>query len=505
MLSEKAICFLNKDYHRSITWNFAMIDSIQHLFILYTLIRASYCIICGDTTANTSICGPSGNLKCIGERQCQYDHLYCMDNAPCYIDCNGDYSCINTVITANVVHQFTMICDSDDACDSSNINIGSAYSVDLQYTGRYTNYMAFNAVNLSTFDLRCSRCWSCKGVDINIQSVNEANIVCDGKCDGYGSCRSTNFYAKNINQLYIICDDHKQSCAGAGITVDSAADITIECNGYNSCGKGMQLTANIAKYVTVFCTYSNSCSRFTIDCGAGTCILHCTTNDACSDIGSINVANAVSFQCHGYCNQPNIPDSFTAFPTLQSMAPSIAPTIEPTFEPTLEPIIKPTIEPTTQPTYTPTVNPTDIIIKPSTTPSSIGTSISYLIIFLVFIIVIIVVIFCIYNRKYKQFEKHLIISNPMVITLGIGSYNNNDNVINDLDVEYNDIPVDKDVNNLKMLFDELNYETYPQYAQLLNNDNYMKIKWTEKELMDLLTEKAQYFESNINKYDGLIV
>eukprot|EP01084_Bolivina_argentea_P089569 161594_1 len=182
-----------------------------------------------------------------------------------------------------------------------------------------------------------------------------------------------------------------------------------------------------------------------------------------------------------------------------------SPTIIPSIQTTFYPIKNVSNDPTQIPSIQRSIQPTLVTFLVTNTENSVlnWSFLSYFMICLVFIVIILVIFLCIYHRKYKtktqrtKIEK-VFMSNPLVIVLGIGKYDN----IHDSDVMYYDIPIDIDIYNLKTFFNEFNYEIYPIYN---DNNNHIKLRWTEKELIHLLQEKAQYFESNINKYDGLIV
>ena len=112
--------------------------------------------------------------------------------------------------------------------------------------------------------------------------------------------------------------------------------------------------------------------------------------------------------------------------------------------------------------------------------------------FILFILAGIAIYFYRKYRKYKLFrkEKTIEISKPLILAVAVGDYD-----------ECDDLPVEKDIFNLKVLFDLLNYTMYP----ILGTREYPKTEWKKDELIAFLEEKAKYFNDNIDFYDSLIV
>merc|ERR1712228_586982 len=100
-------------------------------------------------------------------------------------------------------------------------------------------------------------------------------------------------------------------------------------------------------------------------------------------------------------------------------------------------------------------------------------------------------------------------ANPMVILCGLAFYDDPEEIENreftNGTVEHL-IGLDHDVKNLKHLFHtRLNYRYYPPF------DQYPKLKWSKKELLNLLEVQAKEFNDNLyhpdvnpNGFDGLI-
>eukprot|EP01083_Nonionella_stella_P072831 196506_1 len=178
------------------------------------------------------------------------------------------------------------------------------------------------------------------------------------------------------------------------------------------------------------------------------------------------------------------------------------PTVAPTFAPT---------NPTTSPT-SPTAAPLTEIPTHAPTEDAWLTEKEFTLIttgsLLLFVLIVGGLIY--YFKCRLPERKTLYIKKGLVIVIGIGEY---DDVI--YDPQENEIDgylrnlygIDKDIEHLVSLFhDELNFDVYPsQYLKVLSKDHSPKISWKERELKDVLEERAQYLEDNIDRYDGLIV
>eukprot|EP01084_Bolivina_argentea_P214481 364095_1 len=111
------------------------------------------------------------------------------------------------------------------------------------------------------------------------------------------------------------------------------------------------------------------------------------------------------------------------------------------------------------------------------------------------------------KKKLSRIEKQMVIENAMVINLAIGVYEEEPT---EPDIELqncvlSNLEIDKDLENLNALFgpNNLNYTVYPKYTQ---------IEWTQKQIIDLLQEKAKALHNNLctdsdkqHKFDGLFV
>eukprot|EP01084_Bolivina_argentea_P105724 189331_1 len=101
-------------------------------------------------------------------------------------------------------------------------------------------------------------------------------------------------------------------------------------------------------------------------------------------------------------------------------------------------------------------------------------------------------------------DKTIPLRNPMVVLIGIGSYDENVPNCDLFDETFTDLPIDVDIKNLICLFrNELGYQIYPEY------DETIKTHWTQNELIELLKTQAELLENNIihneDKFDGLIL
>eukprot|EP01084_Bolivina_argentea_P054548 100035_1 len=113
---------------------------------------------------------------------------------------------------------------------------------------------------------------------------------------------------------------------------------------------------------------------------------------------------------------------------------------------------------------------------------------------LLIIIFAFIISFILYRQKVKRKQEIQIIpvTNPMIITIGIGDYLNDD--------IWPGLNVDIDIANLAMLFqDELHYQVYPPFSNRRN----VKLEWNQKDLILYLFQKAKHF--NESNHDGLVV
>eukprot|EP01084_Bolivina_argentea_P046115 84899_1 len=102
------------------------------------------------------------------------------------------------------------------------------------------------------------------------------------------------------------------------------------------------------------------------------------------------------------------------------------------------------------------------------------------------------------RRKHVQ-----LMSNALVVIIGIGEYENTDIDLNDGSSEVTgllqDLPIDIDIQNLQELFDLLNYKVIPKQ---------MRLKWTAEEVINFLkydVVNELFGENDELKYDSLIV
>ena len=111
--------------------------------------------------------------------------------------------------------------------------------------------------------------------------------------------------------------------------------------------------------------------------------------------------------------------------------------------------------------------------------------------------------------KSRRDRKTIYIQRPMVISVAIGEYDKNPKDKEVIGILQDLHGIEKDIKITRDTFQHtLNYEFHPQYPDA--DDGHFKVRWTEKEIMDLLTQKASDLENNLANdeepsYDGLIV
>eukprot|EP01084_Bolivina_argentea_P191944 329608_1 len=232
-------------------------------------------------------------------------------------------------------------------------------------------------------------------------------------------------------------------------------------------------------------------------------------NTFCSSITiPTNISNTSCINYNGYKNNHFSMNTYALSITLSF------PIIDETF-------IEPATDDSTCLTNPNLVNSTapTSVVSHSPTPWLLIMKKEHFIAFIVIIIIIIVVFICLcilllccflrLGRKYKKLQREITgltcktqdISNALVVIIAIGNYENDQNVVApDIEDGYlGDIPVQKDVENLKALFNMLNYKVIPKT---------LKMNWKELELITYLKTqiaKELFDQDNELKYDGLIV
>eukprot|EP01083_Nonionella_stella_P081927 225971_1 len=115
---------------------------------------------------------------------------------------------------------------------------------------------------------------------------------------------------------------------------------------------------------------------------------------------------------------------------------------------------------------------------------------------------IIAVVILMYYYNYFRYNKRIEINNPMIITIAIGIYDHEHSPnapVNGILPDLHGIEVD--VRHLFELFGHrLNYTFFPNYD--LKN---IKVRWSKKEIINLLHEKAIELSQNLDVFDGLVV
>ena len=213
----------------------------------------------------------------------------------------------------------------------------------------------------------------------------------------------------------------------------------------------------------------------------------------------------------------------TAKPTKD---PTIEPTVDPTYDPTMDPTVNPTnyptrpsVDPTVNPTnepsspttHNPTEDPTDKQLSDSETDSAGGNAdtnsdsgLMMILIVVGSVVLVICIIILVYYLRCRN-RNAIVIKNPMVVLIAIGEYEKDENDCDQelMDSEFQDLPVNIDVGNLVQLFDA---DAYNYAIHRSHQDNkQFRLKWKEQELIDFLKEKAAFFDSNVDKFDGLMV
>eukprot|EP01084_Bolivina_argentea_P247977 414821_1 len=123
-----------------------------------------------------------------------------------------------------------------------------------------------------------------------------------------------------------------------------------------------------------------------------------------------------------------------------------------------------------------------------------------LLVVLTLLITVVVLICVIIVIKRSNNEKKLqVVSNALAVIIGIGHYEHDDIEYSDIDGYLEDLPVDKDVENLTQLFNNLNYTVLPKEP---------KLYWTADDIITFLKEdvgNTLLDDEEQLQYDSLIV
>eukprot|EP01084_Bolivina_argentea_P255890 430580_1 len=290
---------------------------------------------------------------------------------------------------------------------------------------------------------------------------------------------------------------------------------------------------------------SEPCTRSINIYTAAACPASCITFDEDSDVISMCSTNGLCLydalidvtRCE--CNHniaedifcvTNVTYSPTTKPTTTTVEPTGFPTWDPTpsptdttTDPTDEPTINPTNStngPTTDPTNEPTMDPTgstdhptiDHTDEPSTdttdeettdrtddpTTTTVSTAMSWIIIVIACVAVCLVTVGYIIINKMRSKALDNVICNALVVVVSIGSYNSDTTGTDIQNLDFNDLPVEKDVYNIQEFCSYFNYKLIPQK---------LKLHWTEKQLISYLGDGIckELLDDTELRYDGLIV
>eukprot|EP01084_Bolivina_argentea_P249101 416870_1 len=190
------------------------------------------------------------------------------------------------------------------------------------------------------------------------------------------------------------------------------------------------------------------------------------------------------------------------FTKYQTNSPTTQPT-QPTFQPTHQPTNQPSISPTNQQS----ISPSSLSISKNT---EFDTNFTIILIsggcILLLCICVSILFLCVFKNKEKSSDKQPLeyIKNGLGVIIAIGDYENDDEIVANPDITdsyLRDLPVFRDVDNLKHFFKQLNYKIIPQTA-------HEKYDWTESEVINFLENDVVnelHNDEGELKYDGLII
>eukprot|EP01083_Nonionella_stella_P236990 831803_1 len=117
----------------------------------------------------------------------------------------------------------------------------------------------------------------------------------------------------------------------------------------------------------------------------------------------------------------------------------------------------------------------------------------------VIIILIGSICYCHKRRAMQREAATMYVSNPMVIGISIGQYDDPIPDESEIDGFLGQLlGIDEDIRNVIHLYrDVLNYEIYPQYG---GDDDEIKQHWTKDEMVSLLNDKAKELDASLDTY-----
>ncbi len=284
------------------------------------------------------------------------------------------------------------------------------------------------------------------------------------QCEGSYSCRFGDIYCPFFQEN--ACNIN---CTSNDFAICNWMDVFVENN-------------FIHNYLNIGCPNSNdkeACNRIRFDCNS---------KERNSEAEFVFDNRIKQYQCYGsYCCPWN---STTSFPTIASTNVTTHSKINSTIVYLdLSTNVNVTINRTKQ------LNVMDIIVS-NTLIIVVAT------VLLLIVLCSIIIIYRSIRNRDKNRNMNEFISNALVVVIGIGDYENIQSNDPDIDANCQNLPVEKDIDNMFQLFDNLlNYKVIPPKKLQTTH-------WTETKLINLLkTEIGNelFDENNELQYDGFIL
>ena len=252
-----------------------------NLIIICLLFNA----INGQSVISPTVSNSSGDYFIADEtNNFQQKTLSCTSDTLCYIECDPDSSCAQTVIRCNNAASCNIICGSG----SSN---PPDYDDALMTCADLTIYTSPVATNLS-----CPRFYSCPGIlSIYTDYTNYPSSTIELRCDAFDACdsiivkdaltSSTNYNALNSDRIKVYCGrfsggcDYAESLSSYPLMTASVTNASGEY--YSDTGSLIDITCQGNKLCYIDCS-NGGCYKANIDCGnAAICTINCGDDNGC--------------------------------------------------------------------------------------------------------------------------------------------------------------------------------------------------------------------------------
>eukprot|EP01083_Nonionella_stella_P031009 84972_1 len=253
----------------------------------------------------------------------QQQQIICKDDNHCYIGCDHDYGCSDSVIQCPLHYSCIIYCGYY-GCESAIINAVSNGSLSLICYDSYAcEHLTIYAIQMA-MTVQCSTSYSCRYMNVFAETVPNLSMY----CDGYYGCMSSNIYHDSIDSsssaMYLNCqgsyacnkllirtnaqearvvcnkaqqNDHGCISMNVYYTGKSENGLLLLCDNFNSCQNnnyhvsGGESEINVTSFSVSYADTNtlHCCQSWTASCSLKAQIL--STELICNDRDSICASN----------------------------------------------------------------------------------------------------------------------------------------------------------------------------------------------------------------------